>query len=75
MCSVAGFLGVFGYTAYGASEYALRSFSDALRAELKPHGIGVSIVFPADTDTPQLAYDKATRPPEIDRMMGSTAKA
>ncbi|MRR10567.1 SDR family NAD(P)-dependent oxidoreductase, partial [bacterium] len=33
--SAAGFLGVFGYTAYGASKYAVRGFSDALRAEMK----------------------------------------
>jgi 3-dehydrosphinganine reductase len=62
--SQAGFLGVFGYTAYGASKYAVRGFSDSLRAELKPHGIGVSIVFPPDTDTPQLAYEKQFKPAE-----------
>jgi 3-dehydrosphinganine reductase len=45
-----------------------------LRAELKPRGVHVSIVFPPDTDTPQLVYDKQTRPPEIDAMLGSTAK-
>jgi len=62
--SIAGFLGVFGYTAYGASKYAVRGFSDALRAEMKPHGISVSIVFPPDTDTPQLAYDNQFKPAE-----------
>ena len=70
VCSAAGFLGMFGYTAYGASKYALRGFSDTLRAELRPRGIDVSIVFPPDTDTPQLAYDKAARPPEIDIILG-----
>jgi 3-dehydrosphinganine reductase len=70
VCSAAGFLGMFGYAAYGASKYALRGFSDTLRAELKPRGIDVSIVFPPDTDTPQLAYDKAARPPEIDIILG-----
>jgi 3-dehydrosphinganine reductase len=35
-----------------------------LRAELKPHGIRVSIVFPPDVDTPQLAYESQFRPPE-----------
>jgi len=38
--STAGLLGVFGYTAYGASKFAVRGFSDALRAEVKPLGIG-----------------------------------
>ena len=70
VCSVAGFLGMFGYSAYGASKYALRGYSEALRAELRPRGIDVSVVFPPDTDTPQLAYDKAARPPEVDIMLG-----
>jgi 3-dehydrosphinganine reductase len=62
--SVAGFLGVFGYSAYAASKYAVTGFSDVLRAELKPHGIRVSIVFPPDVDTPQLAYESQFRPDE-----------
>ncbi|MCX7982352.1 MAG: SDR family oxidoreductase [Syntrophales bacterium] len=69
--SVAGFIGVFGYTAYGASKYAVRGFSDALRAELKPKGIGVSIVFPPDTDTPQLAYENRLKPPETKALAGN----
>jgi 3-dehydrosphinganine reductase len=62
--SVAGFLGVFGYTAYGASKYAVRGFSEVLRAEMKPHGIRVSVVFPPDCDTPQLAYENQFKPIE-----------
>jgi 3-dehydrosphinganine reductase len=62
--SIAGFLGVFGYTAYSASKYAVRGLSDILRAELKPHGIRVSIVFPPDTQTPQLEYDNKLKPAE-----------
>lgn len=71
--SMAGFLGVYGYTAYGASKYAVRGFSDALRAELKPKGITVSIVFPPDTDTPQLAYENEFKP-AITKALSSTAK-
>jgi len=62
--SMAGYLGVFGYSAYGASKYAIRGFSDVLRAEMKPHGIGVSLVFPPDTETPQLAYEEQFKPDE-----------
>jgi 3-dehydrosphinganine reductase len=69
--SAAGFLGVFGYTAYGASKYAVRGFSDALRAEVKPLGIGVSIVFPPDTDTPQLAYENTIKPAETKELSGN----
>jgi len=69
--SMAGFLGVFGYSAYGASKYAVRGFSDVLRAEMKPHGIRVTIVYPPDTDTPQYTYEKAYRPTELDEINSS----
>ena len=70
--SLAGLVGVFGYTAYGASKFAVRGFSDALRAELKPRGIGVSICFPPDTDTPQLAYETRFKPAETKAISGGS---
>ena len=70
--SQAGFLGVFGYTAYGASKFAVRGFSDALRAEVKPYGIGVSVVFPPDTDTPELAYESQYKPMETKELAGTS---
>jgi len=60
--SIAGFGGVYGYTAYCASKYAVRGFSDALRPEMKPYGIKVSVVFPPDTETPQLAFEEPYKP-------------
>lgn len=60
--SVSGFLGIYGYTAYSGSKYAVTGFSDALRNEMKPKGIQVSIVFPPDTDTEQLAYESQFKP-------------
>ncbi|NPA93123.1 MAG: SDR family oxidoreductase [Chloroflexi bacterium] len=62
--SVAGFLGVFGYTAYSGSKFAVWGFTDTLRAELKPTGVQTHIVFPPDTDTPQLHYEMPLKPPE-----------
>lgn len=72
IASLAGLVGVFGYTAYGASKFAVRGFSDALRAELKLHGIGVSLAYPADTDTPQLAYENQFKPPETKAVSGGS---
>lgn len=69
--SIAGFIGVYGYTAYGASKYAISGFSDALRSELKPDGIQVSIVFPPDTDTPQLEYELQYKPAVTKAVAGS----
>ena len=62
--SGAGLIGIYGYTAYAASKFALRGLAEALRAELRPDGVGVSIVYPPDTDTPQLAEESLTKPPE-----------
>jgi 3-dehydrosphinganine reductase len=70
--SVAGFIGTFGYTAYGASKFAVRGFSDALRAEMKLHNIGVSLVFPPDTQTPQLEYESSIKPAETKALAGNT---
>ena len=66
--SVYGFIGGYGYSAYCASKFAVRGFSDALRAELKPLGIGVSIVFPQNTDTPQLARENKLKSPLLKAM-------
>ncbi|MGW8144323.1 MAG: SDR family oxidoreductase [Anaerolineales bacterium] len=68
--SGAAFIGRFGYSAYAATKYALHGFSDVLRSEMKPLGIDVSIVFPPDTDTPQLAYEKGFQPPETKALSG-----
>jgi len=70
--SVAGFLGWFGYSAYGASKYAVRGFSEVLRVEMKPYGIGVSLVYPQDTDTPQLSYENQFKPVETKALAGNT---
>jgi 3-dehydrosphinganine reductase len=70
--SVAGFLAVFGYTAYGASKFAVRGYSDVLRAELKGTGVDISIVFPPDTQTPQLDYENQFKPAETKALVGDT---
>ena len=69
--SQAGFVGVYGYSGYGASKYAVRGLSDVLRAEMKPLGIQVSIIFPPDTQTPQLEFEEPLKPPETKAIAGS----
>ena len=71
--SGAGFLGLFGYTAYCAAKFAVRGFSDTLRQEMKPYGIHVSAVFPPDVDTPMLHYENQLKPMET-RALTGTAK-
>lgn len=60
--SDAGIVGVYGYSAYSPAKFAVRGLAEALRAELKPHGIVVACAFPPDTDTPGLAAEDATKP-------------
>ena len=51
IASVAGKQGFAGGTAYCASKYGLRGFSDALREDLRGRRIRVSTVYPGPTDT------------------------
>jgi 3-dehydrosphinganine reductase len=62
VCSTAGFVSFYGLTAYSASKYALRGFTDALRSEMKFTGVNVSICFPPDTDTPGLETENRIKP-------------
>lgn len=68
--SSAGLLGVFGYSAYGPTKYAVRGLCDVVRNELKPHGIHVACVFPSDVDTPQLAFEDPFKPDELRAVSG-----
>ena len=60
--SGAAFFGIYGYGAYAPSKFALRGLAEVLRIELAPYGIGVTLCYPPDTDTPQLAAEKLTKP-------------
>lgn len=69
--SGAALMGVYGYTAYGPSKFAVRGLLEALRAELKPHGVHVACVFPPDVDTPQLADENLYKPAETFAISGT----
>ena len=69
--SMAGVIGAFGYTAYSGAKFAVRGFTDTLRAELRCKDIKVSIVFPPDTDTPQLKWETQFKPLETAILAGS----
>ena len=62
--SQAGFVSIFGYSGYSASKFAVRALTEAMRAELKQYGIKVAIVFPPDTQTPQLEFEEPLKPIE-----------
>ncbi|GAB4399835.1 MAG: SDR family oxidoreductase [Anaerolineales bacterium] len=51
MCSMAGLVGAPTYTIYAASKHAVHGFSEALRREVKPWGIHVSLIYPGGVVT------------------------
>ena len=69
--SGAGLCGFFGYTPYSPSKFALRGLAEALRAEMKGTGVHVMIVYPPDTDTPQLVEESLTKPIETKAITAS----
>ncbi len=60
--SGAAFFGIYGYSAYAPSKFAMRGLGEVLRVELAQHGIGVTVAYPPDTDTPMLAAEERTKP-------------
>ncbi len=66
--SVAGFIGVFGFTAYSPTKFAVKGFAESLRDEVHPHDVRVSIVYPPDTDTPGFRAENRIKPEECARI-------
>ncbi|HHW51303.1 MAG TPA: SDR family oxidoreductase [Pseudoclavibacter sp.] len=69
--STAGLIGVVGYTGYTPTKWAVRGFSQALRYEVEPHGVRVSVLYPPDTKTPGFARENTRKPPETAAVSGA----
>jgi 3-dehydrosphinganine reductase len=63
--SLGGVMGLFGYTAYCASKFAVMGFSEALEREVKHSGIRVSTLCPPNTRTPGLEQENRRKPAEV----------
>jgi 3-dehydrosphinganine reductase len=63
--SMLGYMGMSGYTTYTPSKFAVVGLSEALRSELKPYNITVSILYPPDTDTPGFELETIAKPEEV----------
>lgn len=57
--SISGRLAIPFVAPYSASKFALRAFSDALRNELRPFGVAVSLIEPGNVKTPIWAKGRA----------------
>ena len=71
--SVGGFVGIFGYSDYSASKFAIIGLSEALRQELKKFNIKIQVLCPPDTDTPGLELENRTKPEETKRISASAS--
>ncbi|XP_069469791.1 3-ketodihydrosphingosine reductase isoform X1 [Ambystoma mexicanum] len=70
--SQAGQIGLFGYTAYSPTKFALRGLAEALQMEVKPYNIYITVAYPPDTDTPGFAEENKTKPLET-RLISETS--
>ncbi|XP_071447283.1 3-ketodihydrosphingosine reductase [Hetaerina americana] len=56
--SQASLLGIFGYSAYSSSKFALRGLAEALHMEVCPYNMSITLALPPDTDTPGFAIEE-----------------
>ena len=59
VASAAGYLASPALTAYSSTKYAVLGLSEALREELRPHGIGVTAICPGLINTPITTSSRA----------------
>jgi len=64
VASQGSLLGLYGFSAYCASKFAIRGFAESLAMELSPFNIKVTVNCPPDTDTPGFAIENKNKPEE-----------
>lgn len=60
--SMLGFMGIYGYSAYCGSKFAIVGMAECLRQELFPHNVRVTVFYPPTTDTPGLETENEVKP-------------
>lgn len=63
IASLAALTGNYGYTAYCASKFGVRGLAEALRFELAPRGIALSLCCPGEIMTPMVQEEKRQQHP------------
>ncbi|CAD5227097.1 unnamed protein product [Bursaphelenchus xylophilus] len=69
--SAAGQCAIWGYGAYSPSKFAVRALADVLAAECRPYNIGVSVLYPPNTETEGFQVEKREMPEQIKQISGS----
>jgi 3-dehydrosphinganine reductase len=62
VASQAAQCGLYGYSVYSATKFALRGLAEALQMELEPFGVSVCVSYPPDTNTESFARENLTKP-------------
>jgi len=70
VASGAALIGIYGYSGYCPSKFAVRGLAEVLRVELREHGILVILAHPPDTHTPMLEYETPLRPKATEEIAG-----
>ena len=68
VASQAAQCGLYGYSVYSATKFAIRGLAEALQMEVEPFGISVSVAYPPDTNTEAYARENEHKP-EATRQM------
>ena len=61
MTSLAGFTQIPGATGYAVARWAMRAFANQLRADLAGTGVGVTLIAPAEVDSPYFDNNPGAR--------------
>lgn len=72
LSSMGGLIGVYGYGGYSPAKFGVMGLAEVLRSEMKPHGVGVSVICPPNIDTPGYARELELEPPETRRINRGT---
>ncbi|MBM3290900.1 MAG: SDR family oxidoreductase [Candidatus Hydrogenedentes bacterium] len=69
--SMAGVMGIFGYSSYCPTKFAQIGLAECLRQEMWPRGVQISVLCPPDTDTPGLRDETKVLPRETQIITGA----
>jgi 3-dehydrosphinganine reductase len=70
VASGAALVGIYGYSGYAPSKFAVRGLAEVLRVELREYAISVTLALPPDTNTPQLEFETKLRPTPTKEIAG-----
>lgn len=62
--SMAGLFGVYGYSAYAASKFAVNGMAQALSQELLGTGVSVHVICPSEVNTPMIEQESSAVLPQ-----------